>query len=402
MTRRILALALLLLPLVPISAPAASHRPRASHNEGGLTLQQRIELHRERAAALQLRLHLKRAQLHVATTRVNDLQTQLDQTNAAISNVDATLSQLGAEQRETERRLAWYARQLVAAQRSLQLHDSMLRRRLVDIYEYGSPNYLSVLLAAKSFSDFVESWDDLRLLIAANQRVVRERREVAKRVLTTQRGLESSQIALNDEQQQQSQARSQLGALATERGNLVGLADRDRRRIATQVASMEDLSASEEAQLESLIQERQREIERASGIAGTPPRSNGRFSWPVNGVITSPFGWRSNPFGGGPEFHQGLDIAAPMGTTITAAAAGTVIMARWYGGYGNYILIDHGNHYSTGYGHCSAIYVSVGQVVQRGQAIGAVGSTGYSTGPHVHFEVRINGKPVDPAPRLVH
>ena len=403
MMRRMLALALLLLPLVPIAAPAASHRA------GGFTLQQRIEIHRERAAAIQRQLHVKRAQLHVATARVNDLQAQLDQTNAAISSVDSTLSHLGAEQHETERRLAWFARQLVAAQKSLQLHDQMLRRRLVNVYEYGSPNYLSVLLAAKSFSDFVESWDDLRLLIAANQRVVRDRREAAKRVLVTERILEANQVALDDEEQQQAQARSQLGSLATERGNLVGLADRDRRRIATQVAGMEDLSASEEAQLESLIQERQREIEaqqssgrRAAGIAGTPPRSNGRFSWPVTGVITSPFGWRSNPFGGGPEFHQGRDIAAPTGTTITAAAAGTVIMAQWYGGYGNYILIDHGNHYSTGYGHCSAIYVSVGQVVQRGQAIGAVGSTGYSTGPHVHFEVRINGKPVDPAPRLVH
>ena len=96
----------------------------------------------------------------------------------------------------------------------------------------------------------------------------------------------------------------------------------------------------------------------------------------MSGTITSPFGWRSNPFGGSPEFHQGLDIAAPTGTTVTAAAAGRVIMAQWYGGYGNYILIDHGGGYSTGYGHLSAIFVSNGQGVKRGQAIGAVGMTG--------------------------
>jgi murein DD-endopeptidase MepM/ murein hydrolase activator NlpD len=89
-----------------------------------------------------------------------------------------------------------------------------------------------------------------------------------------------------------------------------------------------------------------------------------------------------------------------MGTTITAAASGTVISAGWYGGYGNYILIDHGGGMATGYGHCSQIFVSVGQQVQKGQAIGAVGSTGASTGPHLHFEVRINGKPVDPAQYL--
>jgi murein DD-endopeptidase MepM/ murein hydrolase activator NlpD len=177
--------------------------------------------------------------------------------------------------------------------------------------------------------------------------------------------------------------------------------------VAAQVAQMEDLSAAEEAQLEGLIQERQRELaaqRRAAGVAGggveTGGGSSGMFSWPVHGTITSPFGWRSNPFGGAPELHQGLDIAAPSGTTVTAAAGGTIIMAQWYGGYGNYILIDHGGGYSTGYGHLSAIYVANGQTIQRGQAIGAVGSTGNSTGPHLHFEVRVNGKPVDPAPRL--
>lgn len=401
-----------LLALTPMSVFAASsHAERARqhqlHVEHMATLEQRIRDQRNRAEEIARQLHEKRLLLNQAAARVDDLQTQLNQTNAAISTVDSTISHLGSEQRETRRRLNWYARQLAAAERSLQLHDALLRRRLVDMYEYGSPNYLSVLLAARSFSDFVESWDDLQLLIVQNQRVVRERREAAKRVLQTEEGLEANQLALETEEQQQSQARSQLGSLAGERSNLVNLADRDRRRIATVVQNMEDISAAQEAQLESLIQERAGEIEaeqasgrRAEGIAGPPVRSNGRFSWPVTGPITSPFGWRSNPFGGAPDFHPGLDIGVPVGTTVTAAAAGTVIMAQWYGGYGNYILIDNGNHYSTGYGHLSQIWVSVGQVVQRGQAIAASGNTGYSTGPHLHFEVRYNGKPIDPAPRL--
>lgn len=391
----------LLLALPAAAASAAQHMSR-EQRERLTTLEQRIEQQRQRAEDLHRQLHVKRLQLHQATARVNDLQGQLDETNAAISNVDGTLSHLGSEQHETERRLNWYARQLEAAQKSLELHDGMLRRRLVGIYEYGEPNYLSVLLAAKTFSDFVESWDDLRLVIAENQRVVRERREAAARVLATERGLEANQAALQDEEQQQSQARDQLGSLAAERSNLISIADRDRRRIATQVVGMEDLSAAQESQLEALIEERERENGRAAGIAGAPIRSSGRFSWPLTGPITSPFGWRSNPFGGGPEFHQGIDIGVPVGTTVMAAAAGTVIMAQWYGGYGNYVLIDNGNHYSTGYGHLSQFYVSVGQVVQRGQAIAASGNTGYSTGPHLHFEVRYYGKPIDPAPRLVH
>jgi murein DD-endopeptidase MepM/ murein hydrolase activator NlpD len=187
--------------------------------------------------------------------------------------------------------------------------------------------------------------------------------------------------------------------------------------VATQVAALEGLSAQEESSLEALIVERQREYEaqrraaaaaaaaarRAAGVAAMAPVQGGiagDLSWPVSGPVTSPFGYRQSPFGGGIEFHMGLDIAAAMGTPIAASAPGRVISASWYGGYGNYILIDHGGGISTGYAHCSAIFVSPGQDVQKGQAIGAVGSTGASTGPHLHFEVRVDGRPVDPASRL--
>ena len=387
--------ALLLAAALLPSAAAAS----------GPTLEQRISAQRARTERLQERLHFKRVELHAATLRYEDLQQQLAETNTAIDSVNAHLDVLAAQQDSTQRRIDWNTTQLGAARRSLRLHDELLKRRLVDIYEYGDLSYLNALVAARSFSEFVERWEDLRLLIAANQRAVRARKAAEARVAAVEADLETTRLQLQQEEQAQDEARSQLGSLADERRNLVTLAGIRRRSVATEVAEMEDLSAAEEASLERLILERERELEsaqRAAGIAGSADSSgsSGMFSWPVTGTITSPFGWRSNPFGGAPEFHQGLDIAAPSGTTVTAAAGGTVIMAQWYGGYGNYILIDHGGGYSTGYGHLSAIYVSSGQSVQRGQAIGAVGSTGQSTGPHLHFEVRIAGKPVDPAPRL--
>jgi murein DD-endopeptidase MepM/ murein hydrolase activator NlpD len=371
----------------------------------GPTLEQRIAAQRARAQQLQMRLHAKRVELGEATLHYQDLQQQLNQTNAAIGEVNGRIDSLAEQQESTQRRIAWNSIQLDAARRSLLLHDELLKRRLVDIYEYGDLSYVDALIAARSFSEFVERWEDLRLLIAANQRAVRARKAAETRVATIEAELEGTRLQLQQQEQAQDEARSQLGSLADERRNLVSLAGMRRRSVATEVAEMEDLSAAEEASLEGLILERERELEsqqRAAGIAGGGDHSGaaGTFSWPVTGTITSPFGWRSNPFGGAPEFHQGLDIAAPTGTTVTAAAGGTVIMAQWYGGYGNYILIDHGGGYSTGYGHLSAIYVTTGQSVQRGQAIGAVGSTGQSTGPHLHFEVRIAGKPVDPAPRL--
>ncbi len=372
---------------------------------GGSTLDQRIEAERAKAAQIQAQLHAKRAQLHAATVRYDDLQTQLGETNAAIGTVTNRIDSLDAQRDSTQRRIDWNTVELDAARRSLRLHDELLKRRLVDVYEYGDLTYVNALVGARSFSDFVERWEDLRLLIAANQRTVRERKAAEARVATIEADLERTRLELQQEEQAQQEARSQLNSLADERRNLVELAGIRRRSVANEVAAMEDLSAAQESELEGLILERERELQaqqRAAGIAGGTPSAGGlgNFSWPVVGTITSPFGWRSNPFGGGPEFHQGLDIAAPTGTTVTAAAAGTVIMAQWYGGYGNYILIDHGGGYSTGYGHLSAMYVSAGQSVQRGQAIGAVGSTGQSTGPHLHFEIRIAGKPVDPAPRL--
>jgi murein DD-endopeptidase MepM/ murein hydrolase activator NlpD len=123
--------------------------------------------------------------------------------------------------------------------------------------------------------------------------------------------------------------------------------------------------------------------------------------WPVSGVFTSCFGTRGNPFGGGSsEFHKGQDIAAPIGTAVMATADGVVVIAGWQRGYGRVVYIDHGNGMSTRYGHLSRIDVAEGQTIKRGDQVGLVGSSGRSTGPHLHYEVRVNGMAVNPVPYL--
>ncbi len=131
-----------------------------------------------------------------------------------------------------------------------------------------------------------------------------------------------------------------------------------------------------------------------------PARSQTAMQWPLSGDITSGFGMRKNPLGAGNDFHPGLDIAADAGTPISAAAPGRVVSAGPDGGYGNLIVIDDGSGVTTRYAHCSQIYARVGETVAQGQPIGAVGSTGRSTGPHLHFEVRVGDTPVDPLPYL--
>lgn len=392
--RRAIAAVSLVLLLVPGLAARSSG------------LDSKIDRQRQKTQEIARRLNQKRGELHAAALRVTDLQAALDHTNGEIAGVNARLGDLQAQQNSTELKLAWNTTQLDAARRTLRRHDDALKRRLVDAYEHGDMSYVSVLLASSSFSDFVERWNDVRLLIAANQREIRERKAAEAKVAAAQSSLLRTQQMLQSQALAQQEARNQLGVLAQERSNLVAVAAEQRRAVAGQVATLEDLSAAQEAQLEAMIVERQRELEaqraaarRAAGIAG-PESAPGALDWPVTGTITSPFGMRPNPFGGGPEFHTGLDIAAPMGTVVKAAVSGTVISAGWYGGYGNFILIDHGGGMATAYGHLSQILVADGQHVDQGVVIGLVGSTGASTGPHLHFEVRISGKPVDPTAYL--
>lgn len=375
-------------------------------------LTERIREEQLRVAQHHQQLEQRRAQLHVAQLRESDLSRQLAETNHAIGGVNARLDELDGQVQVNQRRLAWNQVQLAAAQATLHRHNDAYRKRLVQIYEHSDVGYLGVLLGATTFAEFVERLHDLQLVVLADQKAIAERKAAENAVRRVESQLEGTQIELQGLAQQQQQARSQLQGLANERGQLVAVASQQRRQVAAEVAQLEELSAQEEANLEALIAQRQAELEaereaaeraRRAGQPAPPgpaTASSGYLQWPVRGPITSPFGWRIHPISGVRSFHEGIDIGVASGTPIGAAEAGRVIYAGWYGGYGNYILVDHGGGISTGYAHCSAIYVSVGQDVQRGQTIGAVGSTGYSTGPHLHFEVRINGKPVDPLTRL--
>ncbi|HMD02752.1 MAG TPA: peptidoglycan DD-metalloendopeptidase family protein [Candidatus Baltobacteraceae bacterium] len=381
------------------------------------TLGDKIQSQQAQIDATRKRLAEKRALLRFQEVRAGDLHRQLEDTNRSIARVGESLDEISAQVHQNRANLAWNQLQLDAARTTLARHTAALERRLVDAYEHGELGYVNVLLSASSFSDFVERWDDIRYLVAANEQTIRGRRAAQQRVLDAERALEGERIALNSSLEREQQARFKLASLADQRVQLVALADAQRRNVAHEVAQLEDLSAAQEAALEQLIRERQ-QVEaarraaenaaqrRAAQLAGVelpPPVSDGApssFGWPVSGPITSPFGMRNDPLGRGFRMHTGIDIGAPMGSTVTASAGGRIIYSGPEGGYGNTIIIDHGGSTSTLYAHLSQIFVANGQDVQRGQAIGAVGCTGNCTGPHLHFEIRINGVPTDPTARL--
>jgi murein DD-endopeptidase MepM/ murein hydrolase activator NlpD len=220
----------------------------------------------------------------------------------------------------------------------------------------------------------------LRVLKAENDRVKAQKGQIEFQVVEIsqlQQRLQQQQVAFIDQAQQQQQVVNQIS--------------QDRQAMEAAEAQLQRDSDN----ISAMIRQR---------VAYLPPRNpgdiliqgNGLLSFPIDAVITSHFGWRTHPVLGTRRLHAGTDFGADTGTPIRAAGSGTVIYAGWQGGYGNTVVIDHGQGMTTLYGHCSQLYVSEGQAVQKGAAVAAVGSTGVSTGPHLHFEVRIGGEPQNP------
>ncbi len=392
---------LLLVAALLANAAASAAPARTSALDAKIKAQQ-AKLH-----IVHSQLNRKRSELDAAQAKVGTIGDQLDVANRNIAAVEATIGTLTARMHTTEANLSWNRRQLAAAQQTLQRHNDALRRRLIDAYEFGDLGYVAVLLDAKTFGDFVERWNDVGYVIKANETTIRRRRADAERVQAIRNGLLAAETSLENAQADAEQQRRALAALAQQRANLLALAQTQKQNVAVQVGELEDTSAEAEAALEALVRQKQLEEDqrlsnarRAALLAGEAlppePGAPGQLMWPVSGPITSPFGMRMHPVYGRPILHAGIDIAAAQGTTIAAAADGRVIVAGYEGDCGNMVALDHHGGLSTIYCHMSQIFVGVGQDVQRGQAIGAVGMTGDATGPHVHFQVMENGHPVDP------
>lgn len=259
-------------------------------------------------------------------------------------------------------------------------------KRLRNIYENGQINYLDVLLGAKDFSDFSS-----RMFLL--QRIIQKDSDMLDKLKNQKAALEQEKQALANNKKQLEAVHQEVAA----KKKVVEEKTAQRRAIYDKALAEQNKIDEEYNKLLEASNNVTNMIKNweAGGRIGSA-HGSGQFIWPTSGVITSPFGWRTHPIFGTSRFHSGLDIGVDYGTPIYAADSGTVVYAGDMGGYGNAVMIDHGGGLVTLYGHNSSVEVGVGQNVAQGQEIALAGSTGYSTGPHCHFEVRIHGEVTDP------
>ena len=277
------------------------------------------------------------------------------------------------------------------AQEKLDIKQSSFENRLRALQENGSLTYLDVIFGAKSFSDFL-----LRLTLVGD--IVRHDKNMINEIAAIKSGIEEEKAQIEEKRTQQDEARA---VVVAQQEQYQVLSDKQNKL-------MSELKADQAAykkEFEKAVKQMQEEEARSrsavsSDVTYTP--TGGKMHWPlaVSAYLTCPFGYRTDP---APSNHTGIDLAAAgiHGKSILAAESGTVTrVVNGSYGYGKYLIINHGDGSSTLYAHASKIYVAQGQKVQRGEAIAAVGNTGWSTGPHLHFEVIINGKKVNPVPYI--
>lgn len=360
------------------------------------------------------------------TNQLDSIQQQVNQQNAAKADAETVIGSVSEQLRQIEEQLRQATaelgtikeqrvavenditlneRQLAEAQKRLEGRESVFYKRVRDIYINGRLSYLDVVIGSKDFSDFANRLEVLKRIIDSDITLINEIKKERADIEAHKQKLEADRAKLVELEKSALAKQAEIEQKKAERNVVLQKAQNDR---ATAMQAIEELNASS-AQVSAMLKERQAARAAAAAADAAAAQSSGgqgasdnwvqgtgQLGWPVSGEITSPYGYRVHPIWGTTIYHSGIDIGVDEGTPVHAADGGVVVWSGWMGGYGYAVVIDHGNGLSTLYGHNSELAVDEGQSVAKGQVISYAGSTGNSTGPHVHFEVRVNGDPVDP------
>ena len=339
----------------------------------------------------------------------------VDRKIAIDAKIDLTLQQIDLIDQQVaiyDQIIEEKQRELEDAQEVEQAQSELLRTRIRAMEENGNYSYITFLFEASSFSDFLARIGDVSDIMHYDRNLEEHYMSAREDVETIKRSYEDAQLQQEELSRELDTKKTELDGMIDAATQLMLSIDEQSDNAKAEYDAIAKVRAESEAELNALVKKLAEEeaarkaAEEAAKRAqqgysgGSTAVATGGFSWPVPScsLITSRFGRRSSPTAGASSYHGGLDIGAGQGATIVAARGGTVVLASYNGGYGNCVMIDHGGGVVTLYGHMQSFAVRYGQSVSAGQAIGYVGSTGVSTGPHCHFEIRINGAQTDPAP----
>jgi murein DD-endopeptidase MepM/ murein hydrolase activator NlpD len=391
MGRRVLALLGLVVALVG-AGPATAGDP----TDDKATVDTRIATLQSAIAQSKAKEGVLTSELSAVTAELGSAQGSVDAAQATVSSLEAELARAQSRLERLDERLDVQTRRLVRLRTEYVKAVRILDARVRAAYMDDTPDMLSFLVSASSFDEVIDNVDFLT-------RIGRQDRQLADQVADAKAKTAAERRATEETKRLQAETVSAVASraaearvardrLAAERDRLAAVQSLKQNALTSTRESRADFVreadalSAESAALAAKIQDAQQR----AGSTGSGQPSSAGFIWPCDGVVTSGFGMRWG------RMHDGIDIGCAYGTPVRAAAAGTVIYAGWMSGYGNLVVIDHGNGLSTAYAHASSLAVTVGQSVAQGQTVSYVGSTGHSTGPHLHFEVRVNGVAVDP------
>ena len=348
--------------------------------------EQKQEVQEQKQEAEQ-KLEYVQEELSASIVKIQELDDTIKQAEADIGSLESELNELQIKIDETTKKLE-------TIQADYEENENLLEQRLVVMYEAGETTYLDILLSSSNIIDFISNYYIIGQIIESDTELLKQIEEEKNEVENTKKDLDEQKATLKVKKAK----KEQLAVITQNNKTLKEQAVVNLTQEEQALQQKIEEYKSEEARIEALIQIATGEYEYTGDYTG------GVMAWPVaksGTYITSGYGIREHPIQGVIKRHTGIDIGnAGFGAPVIAAADGIVTMAGYYGGYGNCVIINHGNGLSTLYGHGQTILTEVGKEVKKGDLIMEVGSTGVSTGPHLHFEVRINGSCVDPMPYL--
>lgn len=338
---------------------------------------------------------------------IEDVSAKLKQIQADLDAANARLQSIQKKQAEINAQIAQTQNEIVKMEAYLKTRQNVLNRRVRAIYMHGQLNYLEVILGANSFSDFANRVELLKRVIRSDYNLILEIQKQKAAIEAKKAQLEEDKRQLDALAAEAEKTRQEIAKKKAEQQKVLDAAKSNKAAAAqmeqdlnAQLASVRNLIqqrlAAAEAARQAAQQQAASDDEGGGGSDDNYVQGTGAMGWPCSGPITSPFGYRTHPIFGTTIFHAGIDIGVDYGTPIHAADSGVVVYSGWISGYGNAVIIDHGGGISTLYGHNQSLAVSEGQSVSKGSVIAYAGSTGNSTGPHCHFEVDVNGSPVNP------